>query len=86
MKIIKGREILQPFTYVKKMALESKNPVRLIAPAFQEFARETSTLLALQDLFLRAYSSQPSGSPKEAIEQLIATRQSYGQSIAVHHG
>ena len=85
-EVIQWREFLQPFTYVKKMTLESKDPVRIIAPVLQEFARETSMLPALQDLFLRAYSPRPSGPPKEAIEQFIATRQSYGQSIAVHYG
>ena len=84
LEAIQWREFLHPFTSVETMTLESEDPVRLIAPALQEFARERSTLPALQTLLLTA-SSQPSGSPKEAIEQFIATRQSYGQPITVHY-
>ena len=84
-EVIQWRELLHPFTCVKTMTLESEDPVRLISPALQDLARERSTLPTLQTLSLTAYSSQPSGSPKEAIEQFIAMRQSYGQLITVNY-
>jgi hypothetical protein len=80
--VIQWREFLDPFTSVKTMTLESEDPVRLITPALQEFARERSMLPALQTI--RAFSSQPSGSLKEAIAEFIATRQSYGQYITIY--
>ena len=88
-EVIQWREFLDPFAYVKTMTLRSEDPVRLIAPALQDFARErsTSVLPTLQTLFLRVYPSRPlpSGSPVETIEQFIATRQSYGKPITVHY-
>ena len=84
---IQWRDFLHPFTSVKTMSLqlESVDLIRHIAPALQEFARERSTLPALKTLFLSGPSSRPSRSLKEAIEQFIATRQSYGQPITVHY-
>ena len=80
--VIQWREFLHPFTSVKTMTLGSEDPVRLITPALQEFAKERSTLPALQTL--RVFSSQSSGSFKEAIGEFIATRQSYGQYITIY--
>ena len=59
----------------------------MIAPALQEFARESATqvLPALQNVFLRAYSSRPSEPLKESIEQFIASRRFYGQPVIVHY-
>ena len=75
-EVIQWRECLHSFTSVKTMTLESEDPVRLIAPSLQGFAEERATrvLPALQNLFLRAYSSQPSGHFKEAIERFIVAR------------
>ena len=86
-EVIQWREFFQPFTSVKTMTLESEDPVRLIAPALQEFARDRAThvLPALQNLFLTAYPSRSSGPPNEAIEEYIAARQFYGQAVAVHY-
>jgi hypothetical protein len=84
---IQWREFLHPFTSVKTMTLESEDPVRLIAPALQKFAEERATrvLPALQNLFLKAYSSRPSGLFKEAIERFITARQFYGQPVTVRY-
>ena len=86
-EVVQWREFLHSFTFVKTMTLESEHPVRLIAPALQEFAREraTNVLPALQNLFLRAYSSRASGPLKTAIEQFIAARQFCGQPVTVHY-
>jgi hypothetical protein len=86
-EVVQWREFLHSFTSVKTMTLESEDPVRLIAPALQEFASEraTNVLPALQNLFLRAYSSRASGPLKTAIEQFIAARQFYGQPVTVHY-
>ena len=86
-EVIQWREFLHPFTSLKTMTLESDDPVRLIAPALQEFARESATqvLPALQNVFLRAYSSRPSEPLKESIEQFIASRRFYGQPVIVHY-
>jgi len=84
---IQWEEFLHPFTYVKDMTLVSEGSVRLVAPAFQEFAGErvTEVLPTLRNLFLRTYDWRPSGPIKEAIEQFIATRQLYGHPVTVHY-
>jgi len=86
-EFIQWLEFLQPFTFVKKMTLETKDSVRLVAPTLQELAgeRATEVLPSLQNLSLRAYRRLPSGPAKEAIEQFIAARQLYGHPVTVHY-
>jgi len=86
-EVIQWLEFLHPFTFVKEMALETKDSVRHIAPALQELAGERAieVLPSLQNLSLRAYRRQPSGPAKEAIKQFIAARQLYGHPVTVHY-
>ena len=69
------------------MTLESKNSVRLVAPALQELTggRATEVLPALQNLFLDTEDWQPSGPVKEAIEQFIDARKLCGHPVTVHY-
>ena len=88
---IQWRECLHLFASVKKMTLGHEDLVRLVLPVVQELSAETGTevLPALQDLFLRMYSWQPSsgnsGSIKKAIERFITTRQRYDHPVTVHY-
>ena len=86
-EVIQWREFLHLFTSVKTITLRSEDPVQLIAPALQEFGGERATQLlpALQNLFLKTFSSRPSGSLHEAIERFIAARQFYGQPVILHY-
>jgi len=84
---IQWRELLHPFTAVRKLTLKSEDLVRLVAPALQELAEERATevLSALQHLVLYTDSGRPSGPVKEAIEQLIAARQLCGHPVTDHY-
>jgi len=85
-EVTQWREFLHPFTSVKEMSLKFKDLVRVIAPALQELAEETTEVLpALQNLVLWTYPWQPSGPVKEAIEQFVATRQLYGHPVTIHY-
>ena len=86
-EVTQWREFFHPFNSVKGMTLVFGDSIRLIAPAIQELARERATevLPALQDIFLRTYDWQPSGPVKEAIQQLISTRQLHGHPVTVHY-
>jgi hypothetical protein len=86
-EVTQWREFLHPFASVKNMTLQSKDSVRLVAPALQELARERATevLPALQNLFLRTYGWRPSGPVKQAIEQFITTRQLHGHPVTVQY-
>ena len=85
-EVIQWQELLHLFTSVKDMTLRFEDSVRLVAPALQELAEERATevLPALQNIFLST-DWRPSGPVKEAIEQFIAARQLYGQTVTVHH-
>ena len=86
-EVIQWRELLHPFTAVKKMTLESEHSVRLVAPALQELTgeRATEVLPALQNLFLNTEDWRPSGPVKEAIELFIAARQHCGHPVTLHY-
>jgi hypothetical protein len=86
-EVIQWRELLYPFTVVKKVTLESEHSIRLVVPALQELAEERATevLPALQNLFLHTRDWRPSGPVKEAIEQFIAVRQHCDRLVTVHY-
>jgi len=86
-EVIQWRELLHPFTAVKKMTLKSGNSVRLVAPALQELTGESATegLPALQNLCLDTKDWQPSRPVKEAIEQFIDARKLCGHPVTVHY-
>ena len=86
-EVAQWQEFLHPFSAVKDMALVFEDSVRLVAPALQELdgEREIEVLLGLQNIFLKTHGWQPTGPPKEAIEQFVATRQLYGHPVIVHY-
>jgi hypothetical protein len=86
-EVIQWRELLHPFTAVKKVTLQFEHSVRLIAPALQELSgeRPTEVLPALQNLFFCTDDWRPSGPVKEAIEQFIAARQISGHPVTVNY-
>ena len=84
-EVIQWRELLHPFTAVKKLTLKSEDLVRLVTPALQELAggEATEVLPALQNLFLD--TERRSGPVKEAMEQFITARQLCGHPVTVHY-
>ena len=86
-EVIQWREVLHPFTAVKKMSLKDEASVRLVVPALREVAgeRATEVLPALQNLSLTTSGGSPSRPLKEDIEEFIAARQLDGHPVTVHY-
>jgi hypothetical protein len=86
-EVTQWRELLQSFTAIKNVTLESEELVELVAPLLQELARERATevLPALQNIFVDTRDWLPYGRVKEAIGEFIGARQLSDRPVTAHY-